>query len=133
MPTTEAVQGTSVAEVAHDLIELCRQHKYTEAIEKYYSPEIVSVESGSGPGMPAEMRGLEAIEGKTKWWVENHEVHSAEANGPFLGDGNQFAIQFKYDITHKQSGKRMQMNEMALYTVKNGKIVHEHFFYPTGA
>jgi ketosteroid isomerase-like protein len=133
MSITETAAATSVAEVAHDLVELCRQHKYEEALERHYSQDIVSVESGSAPGMPAEMRGLDAIKGKTKWWVENHEIHSAEANGPFLGEGNQFAVQFKYDITQKHSGKRLQMNEMALYTVENGKVVHEHFFYPTGA
>jgi ketosteroid isomerase-like protein len=31
----------------------------------------------------------------------------------------------------KPSGQRMQMNEMGLFTVKDGKIVREEFFYPT--
>jgi ketosteroid isomerase-like protein len=34
--------------------------------------------------------------------------------------------------THKPSGRRMQMTEMALYTLKDGKIVHEHFYYNPG-
>jgi ketosteroid isomerase-like protein len=28
-----------------------------------------------------------------------------------------------------QKGKRMQMDEIGVYTVKNGKIVREEFFY----
>jgi hypothetical protein len=122
----------SVASIANDLVALCREGKNLEAIDKYYGNDIVSVESASGPDMPAEMRGIEAIRGKNKWWFDNHEIHSAEANGPYIGD-NQFAVEFKIDFTYKPSGKRMQMSEMALYTVKNDKIVHEHFYYNAGA
>ncbi|MCU1293753.1 MAG: HAD-superfamily hydrolase, subfamily variant 3 [Bryobacterales bacterium] len=122
----------SVAEVANDLARLCREGKNLEAIDRYYSADIVSQESASVPGMPAEMKGIEAIRGKNQWWLENHEVHNAEANGPYVGN-DQFALEFKYDVTQKGSGQRFQMNEMALYTVKDGKIVHEHFFYNMGA
>jgi ketosteroid isomerase-like protein len=131
--STKTAHATSVAEVAHEIVDLCRQGKNMEAIRKYYAPDVVSVESASGPTMPAETKGLEAVEGKSQWWVENHEVHSAVAEGPFLGEGNKFAIYFNYDITNKPSGRRMQMVEMGLYTVEDGKIVHEHFFYNTGA
>lgn len=120
----------STTEIAQDLVNLCRAGKNMEAIDKYYSDNIVSVESMSAPGMPAEMKGIDAVRGKNQWWLENHEIHSGEANGPYVGD-NKFAVEFKYDVTQKASGKRMQMNEMALYTVEGGKIVHEHFFYPT--
>ena len=128
---TETMQATSVAEVAHGLVDLCRQGKNMEALAKYYSPDVVSVESMSTPEAPAETKGLDGVKAKSQWWLDNHEVHSAEANGPFLGDGNQFAIHFKYDVTFKPAGRRMQMDEMALYTVKNGKVVHEHFYYKT--
>lgn len=121
----------SVADIANDLVALCREGKNLEAIEKYYSPDIVSVESASGPDMPAEMKGIDAIKGKNQWWFENHITHSGEANGPYVGQ-DQFAVEFKYDVTHKPSGKRFHMSEMALYTVKDGKIVHEHFYYNTG-
>jgi ketosteroid isomerase-like protein len=32
-------------------------------------------------------------------------------------------------VTAKATGQRFQMEEMALYTVKDGKIVGEQFFY----
>lgn len=122
----------STAEIAKGLVDLCRKGKNMDAIAKYYADNIVSVESGSAPGMPAQMEGLEAIRNKNQWWMEQHEIHSAEANGPFIGE-NQFAVEFKYDVTQKATRKRFQMNEMALYTVEGGKIVHEHFFYNAGA
>jgi hypothetical protein len=122
----------STTDVANGLVALCKQGKYMDAINKYYSDKIVSVESASMPGMPAEMKGIDAIRGKTKHFEENNEIHSAEVNGPFVGD-KQFAVEFKLDVTQKNSGKRMKMDEVGLYTVESGKIVHEHFFYPTGA
>lgn len=122
----------SITEIAKGLVDLCQQGKYMEAVNKYYSDKIVSVESASSPGMPAEMKGIEAIRGKTKHFTETTEVHSQEVNGPYVGE-SQFAVEFKIDMTQKPSGKRMKMDEMALYTVEGGKIIHEHFFYNTGA
>ena len=121
----------STADVANDLVALCRVGKNLEAIEKYYDKDTVSLESAGSPEAPAELRGIEAIKNKNRFWFENHEVHSAEANGPYIGK-DQFAVQFNFDFTHKPSGRRMQMTEMALYTLKDGKIVHEHFYYNPG-
>ena len=127
--TATAPTSTSTATVAHELVDLCKQGRNMEAIAKFYSPNIVSVESMGNDEMPAEQHGIDAIRGKNEWWVENNEIHSAKAIGPFIADGGQFAVKFDYDTTFKPSGQRMQMTEMALYTVEDGKIVHEHFFY----
>ena len=83
----------SIADIANDLVALCREGRNIEAIEKYYADDIVSVESASSPDMPAEMKGIEAIRGKNAWWLENHDVHSAEVNGPYVGE-DQFAVEF---------------------------------------
>lgn len=122
-----------VADIAKDLVRLCNEGKNLEAVEKYYADDIVSVESASGPNMPAATKGIEAIRGKHHWWFQNHEIHSSVASGPYVGDDNKFAVEFSFDVTDKPSGKRFQMTEMGLYTVKNGKIVHEHFYYNPGA
>jgi hypothetical protein len=36
-------------------------------------------------------------------------------------------VQYDVDVTDKNSGKRMQMSEVGVYTAKNGKIVREEF------
>jgi hypothetical protein len=46
--------------------------------------------------------------------------------------GNRFVVGFKYDVTFKQSGQRMVMDEVGLYTIEHGKIVREEFFYSMG-
>jgi len=122
----------STAAIANDLVTLCRQGKNLEAIAKYYADDIVSVESAPLPGLPAELKGIEAVKGKNQWFFENNEIHDETVNGPYIGE-NQFAVEFISAFTQKASGKRVQMREIALYTVKDGKIVHEHFYYNPGA
>lgn len=122
----------STAAVAQGLVDLCRQGKFLDAVEKYYSDAIVSVESASPSGGSPEMQGVSSVRKKTESWMAAHQVHSMAVNGPFVGD-KQFAVEFTMDVTHKPSGKRMQMDEIGLYTVEGGKIVHEHFFYNPGA
>ena len=125
MPTTAPA---STATIAQELVSLCRTGKYLDALEKFYSKDIVSVEAIDSPQKPAEMRGIDVIRGKNERWVENNEIHKAEMVGPFVGEG-QFAVRFDFDFTIKQTGQRMQLSEMGLYTVKDGKIVREQFFY----
>jgi len=118
-------------EVGDKLVSLCLKGKNLEAIDSLYSRNIVSVEAMGTPDMPAEMKGIAKIRGKNQWWYENNEVHSATAEGPFPHK-DRFAVKFKYDVTAKagpNKGKRFQMEEVGIYTVKNGKIVREEFFY----
>jgi hypothetical protein len=121
-------------QVGDRLVELCKEGRNMDAIEELYSPSITSVEAMPGDdAMPREMNGLDAIRGKNQWWLENHEIHSAEVAGPFPND-DRFAVQYRYDITPKagpMAGNRFMMEEVALYTVKDGKIVREEFFYAT--
>lgn len=118
-------------EVGKKLVELCKQNKNDEAVKTLYSPGIVSVEAMSMPNMPAEIKGIEAVEAKGKWWMENHEIHSATVEGPYP-NGDKFVVHFNYDVTNKPSKQRMKMDEMGLFTVEHGKIVREEFFYVTG-
>jgi ketosteroid isomerase-like protein len=118
----------TTAAVAHELVSLCRELRNLDAIASLYSPDIVSIEPVGSEEMPAEMRGRDAVRQKNEWWFDTHDVHSADVAGPFVGE-DQFAVRYDFDVTDRSSGQRMQMSEMALYTVKDGKIVREQFFY----
>jgi hypothetical protein len=121
--------------VGKKLVELCREGKNQEAMDTLYSPTIVSVEAGSAGNMPARMEGIEAIKGKAAWWEANHEIHSAKVEGPYP-NGDRFIVRFTYEVTAKagpMAGQRFMMDEGALYTVKDGKISQEEFFYHMGA
>jgi len=114
--------------VANTLVELCREGKNMEAIDSLYSNDIVSVEAQGGETMPGVMSGIEAVRGKNQWWFENHEVHTATTEGPMVNN-DRFTVIYDYDFTSKQTGERMRMKEVALYTVDDGKIVREEFYY----
>jgi hypothetical protein len=117
-------------DVADKLVKFCKEGKNEDAVDSLYSPNIVSVESMTSPDGSREVKGVDAVKGKGKWWTENHEVHSAKVEGPLVA-GPYFSVRFTYDITNKPSGKRMVMDELAMYHVKDGKIDREEFFYPT--
>jgi ketosteroid isomerase-like protein len=120
--------------VGRKLVELCVAGKTMEAIETLYSPDIVSIEAMETPGFPKRMEGIAAIKGKNEKFYERNEVHRAEARGPWPHE-DRFIVEFTYEVTSKagpMAGKRMTLNEAALYTVKNGKITQEEFFYDMG-
>jgi ketosteroid isomerase-like protein len=120
----------STIEIANKLVELCRQGRNLEA-KALYAEHAVSVEAFAPPGAQKASQGLAAIRAKSEWWVANHEVHSAHVAGPWPNE-DRFIVGFQFDVTHKPSGQRMKMEEMALYTVEKGQIVREEFFYNAG-
>jgi ketosteroid isomerase-like protein len=123
----------SAATIAQELVTLCQQGRNDEVIDKYYSPDIVSIEAAAFEDQPAEIQGIEAVRGKNAWWTENNEVHSATVNGPFMHSNGQFAVEFEFETTFKPTGQRGKMSEMAVYAVKDGRIVRERFYYnPNG-
>jgi hypothetical protein len=115
-------------EVANRLAELCSEGKFDEAMESFYSPDIVSMEAGAPPGKSRESKGLAAVRAKSEWWIANHEVHSVSVEGPLVA-GSHFAVTFKMDVTFKPEAKRFRLEEIAVYKVAGGKIVYEEFFY----
>jgi ketosteroid isomerase-like protein len=120
-------ETSSTRAVAEDLVRLCREGREQDAIAAYYHPDLVSVEAFALPGMERELRGIAAVERKHAWWNGAFEVHGGSIEGPFV-NGDRFATFHTLDCTDKESGQRMTMTEVAVYTVADGKIVHEAFF-----
>ena len=72
--------------------------------------------------------GIGKVRAKNRAWAESGERHRFQVDGPFLGE-KQFCVRFEMDVTPKATGKRVRAVEMALYTVEDGKIVREEFYY----
>jgi hypothetical protein len=113
-------------QVAQKVVELCRKQAWKEALDTLYAEDIVSVEARGMDGESPEKRGIDQVRGKTEWWVQNMEVHSVKVSGPFVAH-DRFVVQYDIDVTDKNSKKRMQLSEVGVYTVKDGKIVREEF------
>ena len=116
-------------EIGQRLVALCQEGKNLEAIDELYGSNIVSVEAVAPPEGEREATGIDAVCGKSEWWVENHEVHSASVKGLFPHGDDRFCVIFEFDATHKPSGQRTQMEEIGLFSVSDGKISREEFFY----
>lgn len=116
--------------VAGKLVALCNSNRELEALDTLYDEHCVSVEALPMGDAGREAKGLAAIRGKHDWWFGAHEVHKASAEGPFLFGDDQFSVVFDMDVTNRDSGERSQAREVAVYTVKGGKIVREEFHYP---
>ena len=118
----------STKDIADDLVSMWKQGQFHEAGEKYWAEDVVSVEAGGPPGMDPASRGIDAARGKGQWWAANHDVHGASVTGPFV-NGDQFVVGFEMDVTFKPEGRRFTLSEQALYTIRDGKIAEERFFY----
>jgi ketosteroid isomerase-like protein len=115
----------TIKEIAQRMITLNQEGKYHEAYQELFSDDIVSVERGGA--QEATFTGREGIELKSKDWAENLvEMHEFKASEPLVSD-NGFAVTFYIDATFKNGG-RMQMTELAVYQVKEGKIIREEFW-----
>jgi ketosteroid isomerase-like protein len=118
------LKSMAIQDVANGLVGLCKSGQFDEAMTRYYSNDIVSIEPH---GEQPEARGIAAVKAKAEWWSDNFEVTETNVSGPFI-NGDQFSVLFNIDATEKSTGKRMPMEEIAVYTVKDDKIVNERFF-----
>ncbi|OXE36103.1 MAG: ketosteroid isomerase [Phenylobacterium zucineum] len=111
--------------IAEKLVSLWKAGKFMESGETYWDDAVVSIEPS--PDAP-ESIGKEAARGKGQWWENAHDVHSVQVDGPWV-NGDQFTVRFTMDVTVKETGVRLTMDEIGLYTLRGGRIVEERFFY----
>ena len=120
----------TLREIADTLVAHCEQNTTDEGLNTLYAADAISVEAAAAPGMDSrEAVGLDAIKGKHAWWNGAMEMHSHSVDGPYLHGDDRFAVIFEMDVTERESGHRMQSKEVGVYTVADGKIIREEFFY----
>jgi SnoaL-like protein len=113
-------------EVANKWYDMCNQGQNLECVEELYAENVVSREI---PGYPEEVvSGKQNVWNKSKQWLDNvEEFHGGNISNPVVA-GNHFTCKMDFDVTFKDRG-RQQMEEVCVFEVENGKIVHEQFFY----
>jgi hypothetical protein len=118
-------KGATPLEIAKDFAALIRAGKSDEVERKWLAPGIESVE---GVGASMAWSGKKSVLAKYRGWEADHEIHSMTLDGPWVG-ATGFALRFALDSTQLSTGQRMQMEEIAVYTVRNGKVVREEFHF----
>ncbi|KQZ57010.1 MULTISPECIES: nuclear transport factor 2 family protein [unclassified Lysobacter] len=119
-------------QIAQRLVELCRQGEYEQAQVELYADDAVSIEpEGLPPEALGNVRGMDAIREKGRKFNEGIEtMHGSSVSDPVVA-GNWFSLSMRLDVTMKGRG-RIDMSEICVYRVRDGKIVHEQFFYDVG-
>lgn len=114
-------------EVANRLVALCREGNYGQAVKELYSPNIVSVEPEGSPNRI--VKGLEALaEKEAKFESMMEKINSNFVSEPIVA-GNFFSISMLMNVQMKGVPVAVDMDEVCVYTVEDGKIVKEQFFY----
>ena len=114
-------------EVANRFHELAQSGQWDKIQEELYADDAVSIEPPKSQGMQS-VEGKEAIRKKGEMFNEMiEEMHGGYSREPQVA-GNFFSVVMGMDVTMKGAG-RMKMDEIAVYEVKDVKIVKEQFFF----
>ena len=114
-------------EIANRLVELCRKGDFEAAQADLFSEDAMSIEPFATPAFEKETKGMKAIKEKgEKWNSMVQEMHGVTVSDPLVAS-DSFACTMRMDVTMKERGK-MDMTELCVYQVKDGKIVAEQFF-----
>jgi hypothetical protein len=68
-------------EIGKSYVALVREGRREECLSTLFSPDAVSVEAVQLPGRERTVKGLEALRGKSQFFLANNEVHKAERAG----------------------------------------------------
>ena len=116
----------TTTEVANRFNELAQEGKFEQILGELFSQDAKSIEPEGAQFQTVQ--GLDQIIEKGKVWHDMvEEMHGGYTNPPIVA-GNYFSCTMGMDVTVKGQG-RMQMDEVCVYQVKDGKIVSEQFFY----
>lgn len=113
-------------QVAERLVDLCRKGQLQQAGAELYAESIVSTEPEYSLAKSA--KGKAAVSQKGEQFASMIEQrHGGSFSDPIIG-GRYFSTVMKLDATIKGQG-RMNLEEVCVYEVRDGKIVSEQFFF----
>lgn len=120
---SELSQGTNTRVSVEQLIGLVQAGRILDAIDTYYA-ENVSMQENQNP--PTVGKAVNRVR-EEAFVASVAEVHRLETPSVFV-EGDQSAIHWILDYT-TTTGERHRLDQIALQTWENGKIVSERFIY----
>src|SRR6478609_10309158 len=125
MTTLELTMTTQ--DVASRFNDLAQQEKWFEIQEEFFADNVKSIDPPNSPYF-GNAEGKSQVRKKGEDFVKRIEAfHGGHTTEPLV-IGNHFTVGRSKDITVQGHG-RIQINEIMLYEVKDGRIVLEQFFY----
>ena len=117
-------------EIANRYYALASQSKWVELQDELHDEHVVCQEPEhvAARGIQVMTKGKEAVKAKG---MANRElieaIHDQYCSEPIVA-GSYFTVALKRDVTFKNRG-RMQLEEICIFQVREGKIVSEQFFF----
>lgn len=113
-------------QIADRFYELDTKHDFQTIYSELYAPDAKSTEPAHSQW--GTVQGMAAIHEKGKRFNESiEEIHGGYTTPPIVA-GNFFACTMGFEATFKGQGRK-KTDEIAVYEVKDGKIISEQFFY----
>ncbi len=113
---------SAIQDIARDFTALLRAGQFEAAGARYWADAVTSVE-------PADLSiGISAVHNKARARFGKGRIEDLGIDGPFV-TGDQFALFLDMLITDPASGQTQPFTEIAIFTVRDGRIIDERFFY----
>jgi len=124
MKTIEKTMTTQ--EVADRFYELALEGKFDQVLNELFDENVRSVEPAGSNWQ--NVQGLDKVKEKAlQWQATVEEMHDGFTSKPQAA-GNYFVCTMGMDVTVKGQPRR-KMEEVALYEVREGKVILEQFFF----
>lgn len=119
----------TIDDVARNFTAMLRLGQFEAAGARFWADDISSFEPADLPGgIQAFVSGIHAARAKSHAWLTASRIEDLSIDGPFV-TGDQFALFLDMVIVNRTSGTTQPFTEIALYTVRNGQITEERYFY----
>ncbi|MEQ8352383.1 MAG: nuclear transport factor 2 family protein [Leptospiraceae bacterium] len=116
-------RNEELAEKVQAYIEMQRRGEIIAALDEFYSEDAIMQENEMEPTVGKEANRLREEE-----FLRNiQDFRKAEVKSLSIG-ADTVAIEWHYDYDHREWGTR-NYHQVSLQRWKNGKIVHERFYY----
>lgn len=116
----------NVAELNKKLDDAVLAGKALEAFDELYAEDVVMQENSDAPFVGKAFNRQREID----FFSSIAEFHSGAVLSSAAGDDVSFS-EWEMDVTFK-NGYRFKLNQVAVRRWKDGKIVHERFYYQKG-
>lgn len=119
----------AIDNVARDFTAMLRLGQFEAAGETFWSPDVTSAEPAAlSDDIPATVSGIAAVRAKHSARFGTARIDDLDIDGPFV-TGDQFALFLDMLITDPASGEAKPFTGIAIFTVRDGRISEERYFY----
>ncbi|MBC8142823.1 MAG: nuclear transport factor 2 family protein [Armatimonadetes bacterium] len=115
---------STTEEIAQKLVAYLGENANVAAIDALYDDAIETVEAD-----PVRTRsGKATVRASMQGFADTHSFRYTHISEPLVS-GSNFALHLRFEATNTASGQGFAVDEIGVYTVKEGHIVREQFFY----